>query len=359
MDFINAYLFGLNGGSNFLEDETYRKHWLNDLYHPRKTHGFFPQELPRLTSIIDGRLKLGLLVPKWVDKANREIEAWCMDMCDATLAVVASHPPEELIPANEPTVFRALVHGIEKERQRKGEASVLFDTTLKNERLAIASEMLDHLAAGHETSGITLTYLSYELSKNQNLQSSLRCELLALQPSFKCSHEEKPLKKDFAGFKFDVKELDSLPILNACLTETLRLYASIPGSQPRMTPPSPTDLTYLSGHPIGPSVRINAQAYSLHRNPLVFPNPEIWDHTRWMPGNITKEMNAHYWPFSSGGRMCVGSHFALHEIKLVIAAVYSNFRTEIIDDEGIEQTDGYTCGPRSNRLILKFERVGE
>ena len=45
------------------------------------------------------------------------------------------------------------------------------------------------------------------------------------------------------------------------------------------------------------------------------------------------------------------------EIKLVVAAVYSNFRTHLVDDEGIEQTDGYTCGPTSNKLFLKFEKV--
>ena len=45
------------------------------------------------------------------------------------------------------------------------------------------------------------------------------------------------------------------------------------------------------------------------------------------------------------------------EIKLVVAAVYSNFRTYIVDDEGIEQMDGYTTGPMSNRLFLRFEKV--
>jgi hypothetical protein len=45
------------------------------------------------------------------------------------------------------------------------------------------------------------------------------------------------------------------------------------------------------------------------------------------------------------------------EIKLVIAAVYSNFRTQVVNDEGIEQMDGYTCGPTSNKLILSFDRV--
>lgn len=55
--------------------------------------------------------------------------------------------------------------------------------------------------------------------------------------------------------------------------------------------------------------------------------------------------------------MCVGSHFAIYEIKLVVAVVYSNFRSVVVDDGGVEQVDGYTCGPASNRLVLRFERV--
>jgi len=46
-------------------------------------------------------------------------------------------------------------------------------------------------------------------------------------------------------------------------------------------------------------------------------------------------------------------------MKLVVAAVYSNFRTYVVDDEGIEQADGYTSGPVGNKLFLKFEKVEE
>jgi len=41
----------------------------------------------------------------------------------------------------------------------------------------------------------------------------------------------------------------------------------------------------------------------------------------------------------------------------MVAAVYTNFKTYVVDDEGIEQTDGYTCGPASNKLFLRFERA--
>lgn len=44
-------------------------------------------------------------------------------------------------------------------------------------------------------------------------------------------------------------------------------------------------------------------------------------------------------------------------MKLVIAAIYSNFSTHIVDDTGIEQIEAYVSGPRANKLILEFKRV--
>ena len=45
-------------------------------------------------------------------------------------------------------------------------------------------------------------------------------------------------------------------------------------------------------------------------------------------------------------------------IKLVVAAIYLNYTTVIIDDDGIEQSDSYNSGPVSHRLILRFSPVG-
>lgn len=44
-------------------------------------------------------------------------------------------------------------------------------------------------------------------------------------------------------------------------------------------------------------------------------------------------------------------------MKLILATVYSNFTTHIVDDEGIEQADGYTARPVSDRLWIRLERV--
>jgi hypothetical protein len=45
------------------------------------------------------------------------------------------------------------------------------------------------------------------------------------------------------------------------------------------------------------------------------------------------------------------------ELKMVVAGIYTNFTTTIVDDEGIEQMDGYTVGPKSGRLLVQFNKI--
>lgn len=45
-------------------------------------------------------------------------------------------------------------------------------------------------------------------------------------------------------------------------------------------------------------------------------------------------------------------------MKLIIAAIYSNYTSHIVDDEGMaRQSDGYTGRPAKERLYLRFERA--
>lgn len=41
-------------------------------------------------------------------------------------------------------------------------------------------------------------------------------------------------------------------------------------------------------------------------------------------------------------------------IKNVVAVIYSNFKTSIVDDNGMEQTDGYSSRPAGDKLHLTF-----
>jgi cytochrome P450 len=210
--------------------------------------------------------------------------------------------------------------------------------------------MLDHLSAGQETSAIALTYLYYEMSQRPDLQEQLRQELLSLSRQI--------VWPPTAGFELpSPKSIDALPLLHAIIIETLRLHAPIPGLEPRITPAGGCSLAGYDNIPA--KVRVSSMPYALHRNAEVYPEPESWRPERWLKASEMemKEMLRWFWAFGSGGRMCIGSNLAMQEMKLIVTAVYTNWRTVIVNDEGIEEIDAYTTRPRSNKLILRFEHV--
>jgi cytochrome P450 len=295
MDFVTAYIFGLSSATNFLQDVPTRRKWLQ-LYQCRKPYEFYHQEAPNLVALARS-LKIPL-IPRWAETANDYMEEWGLGICDE-----AERHLEATDAESEPVVYKQLKRSMVKQLPPKADTS----SALKQQRLEIACELYDQLTAGHETSAVALTYLYWELSRNPELQTELRTELRTLSPRISCTPKgeelpELPLPKD----------IDSLPLLNAVVMETLRLHAPIPGIQPRITPEPSATLAGFEGIP--PNTRVNAQAYSLHRNPEVFPAPESWLPQRWLQPNDSAEletMRRWFWAFGSGGRMCIGSNLAL------------------------------------------------
>jgi cytochrome P450 len=303
MDFMSAYLFGIASSTKFSIDPVARRRFLHP-YHARRPYEFYSQEVPGLMNITK---KLGVpLVPKSVDDANEEIEAWALMMCDSANSYLEGVPS----PGADPVVYKQLKTSMEKSREKVPELS-----TPDRMRREIASEMLDQLGAGHETSGIALTYLYWEMSRQPDLQRKVREELLTLKPRIIWPPE--------AEGKFELpsaKSIDALPLLHAVIMETLRRHAPIPGIEPRMTPAGGCS---LAGYPdIPANVRVSAMAYALHRNEEVFPEPERWNVDRWLkPADSPdmKEMLRWFWAFGSGGRMCIGSNLAMQGEAHLIA----------------------------------------
>lgn len=49
--------------------------------------------------------------------------------------------------------------------------------------------------------------------------------------------------------------------------------------------------------------------------------------------------------------------FLTPEMKLVIASIYTNYTTEIINGAGMEHLDNFVAGPVEGKLVLSFSRV--
>ncbi|KAL8937316.1 MAG: hypothetical protein Q9216_004488 [Gyalolechia sp. 2 TL-2023] len=343
MDFVSSYVFGLASGSNFIQDVEMRRKYLS-WHFKRSEHSFWNQEIPSLTRMIQAT---GIrLVPQWVDVANDNLQAYMLRLC--RLAEKSTQEPDVTEKENKsrPVVYSQLLSALRKSAEKAEPERGEKPQMIEKEEIHIASELFDHIIAGMDTSAITLTYLLWEVSRDTDIQRALQDEMRDMQPNLAIG-KSSPMASPRA--------LDSLPILHSVVMETLRRHTAIPGSQPRITPATPTSL--VGSPPLPGGVRVSAQAYSLHRNEEVFPDPEVWNPGRWRGPESKDEMMRWFWAFGSGGRMCIGNNFAMQELKYVTAAIYSNFSTSIIDDTGIEQVDGYTAGPAGNQLKLKFTRL--
>ncbi|KAI4698489.1 hypothetical protein J4E81_005712 [Alternaria sp. BMP 2799] len=341
MDIVTCFIFGLKAGSNLIDDRK-QLAWFLDLYNSRRSYNFWPQEFPRFTSFVEKWLGYRL-TPKWVDEANGEIERWTVRMCDDASAVSSAGDAQI---EDRPVVWQQLQNTMTKAAKEGGESAL---------QTQIASEVLDHLAAGFDTSGITLAYVVHEVSRHPGIQARLRAELLGLSPQ---------LIPSSAPTLPDAKAVDSLPFLHAVIWETLRLHSAIPGPQPRFTPPQGCQLgPEEASYHIPSGVRVSASAGLLHLNEEVFERANEWRPERWLDMDRLDEEKRRdmesrwFWAFGSGGRMCVGSHLAIYQMKYIVAALYSNYSTTIVDDTGIEQMDSYTAPPKSDKLMVRLAKV--
>jgi cytochrome P450 len=154
-------------------------------------------------------------------------------------------------------------------RNQSGNASNLFGTMLatlesespKEKRNEHAQPLTDHdirleagnlIVAGSDTTAVTMTYLVWSVLKRPALQRRLEEEVATLPE------------------QFDDAVLEKLPLLDAVINETLRLYGAAPGGLPRSVPKGGVT---LSGHFIPEDFVVETQAYTLHRNPDIFPDP--------------------------------------------------------------------------------------
>lgn len=303
MDVMSAYEFGSAYGTDFLSDDVACSRFLAS-FAAVKNGFFWAGRLPKLTHVME---RIGInLVPQEAMSGQAEMEDMCWKLCSRIQAAMETN---SLAPTSTaPVVYAQLSSSLARSMEKAPPAPTNGPDFLHK---SVASEMLDHLIAGHDTSGIALTYAMYELSMHPAFQTALRAELRSISPPLTFP----PPASGPSAFSISAsllpstlfRALDALPVLNAALYETLRLYPPGAAGQPRVVPRGGAN---LSGFMLPEGVVAHAAAYSVHRHEEVFERAEEWIPERWM-GEQKKEVGEWFWAFGSGSRGCIGKAFAV------------------------------------------------
>lgn len=166
-------------------------------------------------------------------------------------------------------------------------------------------EVLNICIGAYETTTNTLSWAFYLLARHPQAEERLHAEVDTV----------------LAGRLPTVDDLTRLPYTRMVADETLRIYS--PAYQ-FMRRASADDVIDGYRVPAGTNMLINS--YFLHRHPDFWDDPERFDPLRFTPEQIARRPKHAYVPFGSGHRVCIGKHFALAELVLVLATVASRYR---------------------------------
>ncbi|KAK1723035.1 hypothetical protein CaCOL14_001983 [Colletotrichum acutatum] len=197
----------------------------------------------------------------------------------------------------------------------------LLQSNLPPEELSV--ERLKHEAAsitgaGIDTTKTTLALATFHILDNPSVFERLREELKTHIPR---ANEPMP----------PLHELESLPFLNAVVQESLRLAFGITQRLSRISPDSP--ITYES-YVIPPNVPFSMTSYIQHRDPKIFPDPDVFRPERWLENQKTasgKPLSRYLVPFGKGPRMCLGMNFAMAELYIGLATVFRRLDIELYE----------------------------
>ena len=177
------------------------------------------------------------------------------------------------------------------------------------------------MTAGTETTATSLSGLTYHLLRNPEKLAKLVAEL---RSSFESEAD------------ISVETLATLPYLNACIEEGLRIYPAVPVGLPRIVP-SPG--ASICGQHVPGNVIVSVSHWSAGHHPSNFRNPSLFVPERWLgdPEYASDDRDA-IQPFSFGPRNCLGKNLAYHELRLLLAVTLWHFDLEL-QQESWEWTD--------------------
>ncbi|GIX98717.1 cytochrome P450 3A8 [Caerostris darwini] len=193
--------------------------------------------------------------------------------------------------------------------------------------------------AGYDTTASTLSYASYSLALNPEVQTKIVEEM------------RQVLSKTKGELTYEA--LQEMKYLDNVISETLRLYP--PATRLERSADADCKLGN-TGITITKGMLITIPNYAIHRDPNLFPDPEKFDPDRFTTEERAKRDQYAYLPFGAGPRNCVGMRFALMEVKVCLAFVVANF--EILRCSETKVPLDYHLGPGlliPKHLVLKLK----
>ncbi|CAO1343924.1 unnamed protein product [Diamesa tonsa] len=170
--------------------------------------------------------------------------------------------------------------------------------------------------AGFDTVSTAMMFMGYEIAINPEVQTILLQEI-------------DDLLESLNGKLPSYEDIQKMEYLDCVVSESLRLWSPVLFLDRICT----KALTIEDSDGTKVKIEVNDGVFfpinSLHMDPNYFPNPTKFEPERFSVANRDNIKPFTYLPFGVGPRNCIGSRFALMEIKALFFSILSHFRLEV------------------------------
>jgi cytochrome P450 len=201
----------------------------------------------------------------------------------------------------------------------------------------VRDEAATFMLAGHETTVNALSWMWYLLALNHDARERMPAEV----------------DEVLGGGRPTFADVKRLPWTQACFMEAMRMF-----SPAWIVPRKCLADDVIDGHRIPKGASVLIPINSLHHDARFWPQPEVYDPTRFLPENVRCHHRSAYLPFGGGRRVCIGQSFALIEATLITAMMSRQFTYELVPGFPIAPEATLTLRPRHGMKMIARRRAG-
>lgn len=202
----------------------------------------------------------------------------------------------------------------------------------------LVAQSMIFILAGFNAISLSTAFMAHDLALHPDVQQRLYEEIIAVARDFS---SDKPITYE---------ALQSMKYLDMVVCESMRLWP-IGGMQDRYVN-KPYVLTQSDGTKVqlnvGDGLWVPMQNFQL--DGAYFPDPQRFDPERFSDENRASIRAGTYLPFGSGPRNCIGSRFALMEMKALFVYLLLDFElhkcAKTMDPIEMKEGSGFIMEPR-------------
>ena len=236
-------------------------------------------------------------------------------------------------------IYRIVDERLEERRSEKDLLQALVDiqdadTGEKLSREQIRDEVVTLYLAGQETTASALTFTLYLLHRHPEALERLR----------------RLIDEKYSAEKLPFESLQQPDYLEWVINESMRLY-----------PPAwavsreAIEEDVIGGYRIPAGETVFLSIYAVHHSEKYWDQPEAFRPERFERFDMRQHT---FIPFASGPRMCVGSHFAMLEMKLFLIHFLRRFNYSLPPDYKLEVRTPITMNIKGEMWMEVEQREG-